>query len=680
MTDLLNTPITFLPNVRNPSKFKAIPLKTALLQIKKGAYKALVKDATIEYLIGDEARYKEKKSALPSYCFHGTFRPDGKVVNTDFQQSSSLFHFDIDKLTQKKMEEVREVLVNLPYTVFMFTSPSGNGLKGCLQIDPDFIVDDATFKVAYTQIERFLAANGIICDPACKDIRRICFTSYDPDLYFNKDAEVFPLVERCGTSVAHRSLLAPGAPVERRMDSDEYIPIDESDSPNGVLPDINASNAAKYLPPAADQGYAEWRDVGAALHYQFQGSHEGLVLFDEWSQNVREYKGFDDVEKQWRAYKRTSGPVLTFKTLIRVHNELRKENQQNESNTPFSLSVYSLNGNSEAMELKMLDDTYVLNQIAILGQATVIYAKPNTGKTLLVLWLLIQAIKSGAIKGEDVFYINADDNYKGLVQKLKLAETYGFQMLAPGHEGFESSALLEYTRRMVSENAASGKVIILDTLKKFTNLMDKNTASDFMRGGREFIANGGTLILLAHTNKNRNGEGKVIFGGTSDIVDDVDCAYTLDEVEAHGSKKHVLFENIKSRGDVAREIAYSYTIKNGQTYSELLDSVEALDEAAAEQARKMKAVNGRLDKNKVAIDAITEAFKQGLTLKTELIEAAHKDSGLSKPRLKKALDDHTGDSFANGGRWKFAKGDKNSKFYSLLKNTESSSLFEKLDF
>ena len=88
-----------------------------------------------------------------------------------------------------------------------------------------------------------------------------------------------------------------------------------------------------------------------------------------------------------------------------------------EPKTPFSLAQFSLKGRSSEMEKKMLADKFVLGRIAIFGQATVIYAKPNTGKTLLVLWLLIQAIRNNSIEGADVFYINADDNYKGLVEK-----------------------------------------------------------------------------------------------------------------------------------------------------------------------------------------------------------------------------------------------------------------------
>jgi hypothetical protein len=225
----------------------------------------------------------------------------------------------------------------------------------------------------------------------------------------------------------------------------------------------------------------------------------------------------------------------------------------NDNPPQFNLTQFSLKGSSTEMEKKMLVDKFVLGRIAILGQATVIYAKPNTGKTLLALNLLIEVIGASRVEGADVFYVNADDTFRGLVEKTKLAEQYGFHMLAPGHNGFNTKLFVGYLQTMIKENSASGKIIVLDTLKKFADLMDKKTSSEFMRVGRAFVSNGGTLILLAHTNKNRDSEGKVIFGGTSDIVDDVDCAYTLDEISSTLDEKTVMFENIKARGDVARQ-------------------------------------------------------------------------------------------------------------------------------
>jgi hypothetical protein len=291
----------------------------------------------------------------------------------------------------------------------------------------------------------------------------------------------------------------------------------------------------------------------------------------------------------------------------------------------------------------MLDDKFVLGQMAIYGQATVFYAPPNAGKTLLTLKLLIDGIESGAITGSDVFYVNADDNYKGLVNKGGLAEKHGFNMLSPGHNGFESKKFLEYLSRMVKDDSAKGKIIILDTLKKFTELMDKKAASDFMKVGREFIANGGTLILLAHTNKKRDAEGKVVFGGTSDIVDDVDCAYMLDAMKAgpFDTTRTVLFENIKSRGDVVKSAGYSYLMA-APSYSALIESVKPIIEEEAAAAKLKDIFNYQLEKDAPVINAVIEAIEQGITLKTEVIDYVHKNAGSSKKAINTVLTTYDG--------------------------------------
>jgi len=113
----------------------------------------------------------------------------------------------------------------------------------------------------------------------------------------------------------------------------------------------------------------------------------------------------------------------------------------------FDLSRFSLNGSAAEMESKMLDDTFVLGRMAILGQSTVLYAPPNAGKTLISLWLLIHAIQQGDINGADVFFVNADDNHRGLTHKLKLAEEHGFHMLAPGYNDVKAPHLVDSGER-----------------------------------------------------------------------------------------------------------------------------------------------------------------------------------------------------------------------------------------
>ena len=358
-----------------------------------------------------------------------------------------------------------------------------------------------------------------------------------------------------------------------------------------------------------------------------------------------------------------------------IHVVSTKNTQTKPTESPaFSFGQFSLNGKSAVMREKMLTDTFVLDNIAILGQATAIYAKPNTGKTLIVLSMLIESIKAGRVKGDDVYYINADDTYKGLVTKLEIAEQYGFHMIAPSHGGFETNQFQSYVRKMIDENTAHGKVIILDTVKKFTDLMDKKQATNFMKIGREFISSGGTLIMLAHTNKNRDTDGKVVFAGTSDVVDDCDCAFILDEVTKTDFKKQVLFENFKSRGDVARELAFTYSITEKQSYKDLIDSVQPLDVATIEQAKKEKIITAKVEKDAVAIEVITDAINQGHNKQPDLLRYA-KEAGVSDAKCRKALKDYEGEKLSNSSLWRVVHGVKNSTTYYLLTTNDKSARY-----
>lgn len=336
---------------------------------------------------------------------------------------------------------------------------------------------------------------------------------------------------------------------------------------------------------------------------------------------------------------------------------------------PFSLKQFALNGQSKKMKSQMLADKFVLGEMAILGQWTVIYAPPNAGKTLITLKLLIDAINSGDINGSDVIYINADDNFKGLTTKLEIAEQNGFLMVAPGFNDFSPADFCEYLSMMIKAETAHGSVIILDTLKKFTEIMDKRQGSEFGKSLRAFTQQGGTVIALAHTNKNRDTEGRLKYGGTSDIVDDACCAYVVDATEGSSTHKTVVFENIKSRGDVAHQAGYRYLIKP-DNYLDLLDSVEAIDEQEAAQAREQQKLQAELAKNSETIEAITDVIHAGFNVKSEIVEQVHKDGGISKAVIRKVLSDHTGKDFTQGHRWRMSKGEKNTKHYHLLLNAD----------
>jgi hypothetical protein len=244
-------------------------------------------------------------------------------------------------------------------------------------------------------------------------------------------------------------------------------------------------------------------------------------------------------------------------------------------------------------------------------------------------------------------------------------------MYAPSYNGFESDNLVGILKKAIVDDTARGKIVVLDTLKKFTDLMHKTKASAFMKVAREFTLKGGTIIMLAHANKNRGADGKIVAGGTSDIGDDADCVYLLDEVSKTETTKTVLFDSAKKRGNNVQELSFSYAMSS-KNYDELLESVRILDFETTEKTKKDFIVNAKLEKDAVTIEVITDAINQGHHKQPDLLRYA-KCAGVSDAKCRKALKDYAGEKLSNSSFWRLAKGVNNDSIYYLLSEKKSTS-------
>jgi hypothetical protein len=404
-----------------------------------------------------------------------------------------------------------------------------------------------------------------------------------------------------------------------------------------------------------------WGDVfDLFVHYNYGGNYNAAVkAAGEMFTNEQGVSITKQNQINHMANKPNADVIIDIPALPSQHNDIADVEG-------FDLSKFSLRGSSKEMQSQMLDDKFILGRMALLGQSTVFYAKPNAGKTLLTLWLLIEAIKSGEIKGSDVFYVNADDNFKGLTYKLELAERWGFEMLAPSYNGFDTAQLAVYLHSLVLEDKARGKILILDTMKKFMDIMDKRKGTEFGKQIRAFVSHGGSMVMLAHVNKHRDADKKLQYSGTSDVVDDCDCAYMLDEIAVTtDGMKTVKFENIKSRGDVASTATYRYDAADGTIYKARLESVISVSDEQVKSLEQSKAIDAMCAKHAESRAALLDVMKGGLSVQTEIIKAAHERSGLSTNKLLKALKDHTGENHTQGKYWSVTIGDKNTHTYKV---------------
>ena len=404
----------------------------------------------------------------------------------------------------------------------------------------------------------------------------------------------------------------------------------------------------------------------------------GKEIARKWSQGSNRFTE-DGFEAAWNSYDPHYRNPISIRSVFKLAEKFghsvtdtstKKPATPDPTASPLAiLNRFSLTGSSAQMKKQMLADVFAMEGIAILGQWTTLYAAPNTGKTLLALWLLEEQISAGIIDGGKVYYVNADDTYRGAVHKIELAEKWGMHMLVPGHNDFKASLIPAIMEKLANAGEARGVVLVLDTLKKFTDLMDKTAATAFGVTAREFIAAGGTLICLAHTNKHKDADGKGIYSGTSDIVDDSDCMFVIDKLSAEGndvSKAHTVeFTNKKARGDVSSTAMYTYVKRTGEPYSALLGSVKRIGNAEVDAIKKATERNVLLAQDEEIIRAILSCISKGVITKSELIKAAMAEADASKTRVKNVLERWTGDKYEEGQRWAYKAGEHNKFSYSL---------------
>lgn len=132
----------------------------------------------------DEAKKRLIKNTLPSICFAGKFTQRKDDSCSDF---SGLVCLDFDKIpTQKKLLELKQKLIKDKYIYCCFISPSNNGLKALVKIP---VEDKDKYKQYFQSIKKYF--NNEYFDDAIGNISRVCFESYDPEIYINYESKVF---------------------------------------------------------------------------------------------------------------------------------------------------------------------------------------------------------------------------------------------------------------------------------------------------------------------------------------------------------------------------------------------------------------------------------------------------------------------------------------------------------
>lgn len=122
------------------------------------------------------------KKSLPLVCFNGHFTRRAKA---GLKKSSGLMILDFDDFSSTdEAKELKETLKKDKHVFSAWFSPR-MGVKALYRIID--VLNDEEFKEVYSQVKDKYPN----LDDSGKDISRMCFESYDPNIYVNLEAEVF---------------------------------------------------------------------------------------------------------------------------------------------------------------------------------------------------------------------------------------------------------------------------------------------------------------------------------------------------------------------------------------------------------------------------------------------------------------------------------------------------------
>jgi hypothetical protein len=152
-----------------------ITVEKALERIKLGASKQLVMDIRLAL---DKEKANKLKLNLPSICFSGKFGADRK--DEQLIEHSGFIVLDFDDISDLRDKQT-EIISN-KFVYACWVSPSGNGLKALVKI-----ADGKKHREHFQSLQDVFPE----IDRSGINVSRVCYESFDPDIYINENAEVF---------------------------------------------------------------------------------------------------------------------------------------------------------------------------------------------------------------------------------------------------------------------------------------------------------------------------------------------------------------------------------------------------------------------------------------------------------------------------------------------------------
>lgn len=152
-----------------------ITIEKALERIKSGSSKELVTEIRNTL---DKEKANKIKLNLPSVCFSGKFGNDRK--DEQLIEHSGFIVLDFDDISE--LRDKQTDIISHEFVYACWVSPSGNGLKALVKI-----ADGSKHREHFQSLQEVFPE----IDRSGINVSRVCYESFDPEIYVNDKASVF---------------------------------------------------------------------------------------------------------------------------------------------------------------------------------------------------------------------------------------------------------------------------------------------------------------------------------------------------------------------------------------------------------------------------------------------------------------------------------------------------------
>lgn len=245
----------------------------------------------------DEEKRSKLKQSLPAFTCSGIFseRKESGLISHSGRLAVD-FDLKDNPALGTSLEAVKEALMADKYSEYVAVSVSGKGLFVVVKIDGLRHAESFTF------LRRHYFANlGLVIDKSCKDVSRLRFVSYDPNLFYNPHAESVTVSdEPKETPKVYRNIHNNGNEKNKKT--------------------LDAIIASGKL--IGDDSYGDWLKIGFALSNEFGES--GRSFFHELSRRSGKYDA-NECDKKFDNCIRNSRGEVTFATLVKLAKDVGVE-------------------------------------------------------------------------------------------------------------------------------------------------------------------------------------------------------------------------------------------------------------------------------------------------------------------------------------------------------------------